>query len=443
MAKRINVDDSQRAPVQIGLYGENDAREIAYDITPWADLSGAANVMVKRSGDTDPYISAATVDGNTAVWTVSDADLLEGYGELQFVFTSGDTIIAKSPIFTTFVAESLSDDTVTPPDPIKSWYDDVIAAAGTVGEAADRAESAVERVDEAIKKSPYVGQDGFWYQYDFDTGDFEKTEYYAEGAPGVMFTPSVSPDGILSFTNDGGLPNPDPVNIMGPIGPTGPQGPKGDTGPQGPKGDTGDTGPQGPKGDTGDTGPQGPKGDTGADFKVLDYYATLDALKLAVPSPDIGVAYGVGSAVPYDIYIYGETAGWVNNGPLQGAQGETGRAATIRVGTVTASDPGGSPVVENAGTETDAVFNFTIPRGEQGPIGPTGSEGPPGADGATGADGYTPQKGTDYWTEADQQQIKADLENWISEQGYATEAYIDEQIGTISTALDDINGEVV
>lgn len=40
----------------------------------------------------------------------------------------------------------------------------------------------------------------------------------AEGAPGingVTFTPSVSADGILSWTNDGGLENPAPVNIKG------------------------------------------------------------------------------------------------------------------------------------------------------------------------------------------------------------------------------------
>ena len=94
----------------------------------------------------------------------------------------------------------------------------------------------------------------------------------SESGAAATFTPSVSADGTLSWTNNKGLPNPEPVNIKGPqgeTGPQGPQGPKGDTGatgatgPQGPKGDKGDTGAQGPKGDTGDTGPQGPKGEKG------------------------------------------------------------------------------------------------------------------------------------------------------------------------------------
>lgn len=45
------------------------------------------------------------------------------------------------------------------------------------------------------------------------------------GENGATFTPSVSPAGVISWTNDKGLENPDPVNIKGPAGPTGPQGP--------------------------------------------------------------------------------------------------------------------------------------------------------------------------------------------------------------------------
>lgn len=34
-----------------------------------------------------------------------------------------------------------------------------------------------------------------------------------KGDDGATFTPSVSPDGVISWTNDRGLPNPAPVNI--------------------------------------------------------------------------------------------------------------------------------------------------------------------------------------------------------------------------------------
>ena len=41
------------------------------------------------------------------------------------------------------------------------------------------------------------------------------------GPTGTTFTPSVSSEGVITFTNDGALPNPDPVNIKGPHRPAG------------------------------------------------------------------------------------------------------------------------------------------------------------------------------------------------------------------------------
>ena len=73
------------------------------------------------------------------------------------------------------------------------------------------------------------------------------------GQDGTTFTPSVSADGTLSWTNDGGKDNPTPVNIKGA---------KGDTGAQGAQGEKGD------KGDTGATGAAGAKGADGTSLTV-------------------------------------------------------------------------------------------------------------------------------------------------------------------------------
>ena len=118
------------------------------------------------------------------------------------------------------------------------------------------------------------------------------------GEPGAVYTPTVSDDGVISWTNDGGLQNPAPVDITGPTGPQGPTGAKGDKGDKGDDGDRGPVfipaldasgnlswsndggltnpatvnirGPQGPQGPTGPAGsqgaqgPEGPQGPTGA-----------------------------------------------------------------------------------------------------------------------------------------------------------------------------------
>ena len=50
-------------------------------------------------------------------------------------------------------------------------------------------------------------------------------------------------------------------------------------------------------------------------------------------------------------------------------QGPPGEAATVTVGTVTTGEQGTDVIVTNSGTESAAVLDFTIPRGETGPAG--------------------------------------------------------------------------
>lgn len=145
----------------------------------------------------------------------------------------------------------------------------------------------------------------------------------SEGPQGVTFTPSVSADGDISWTNDGDLPNPATVNIKGPKGDTGAQGEKGEQGPQGIQGIQGDTGPTGPKGDTGETGPQGIQGEKGE------------------------------KGDPGDTGPQGEKGDTGEAGP-QGPKGDTGE---------------------------------TGPKGDTGPQGPAGEKGETGAQGDTGPAG--------------------------------------------------------
>lgn len=89
-------------------------------------------------------------------------------------------------------------------------------------------------------------------------------------------------------------------------------------------------------------------------------------------------------------------------GDMSGPPGPPGQAATIQVGTVTTGSPGTTVIITNSGSSSEAVFDFTIPRGDQGvgiqgPVGPpgpsvqgpTGLTGPQGIQGVAGIPGST------------------------------------------------------
>lgn len=318
-----------------------------------------------------------------------------------------------------------------------------IAQAQEAKDAAKAAQTAAEAASsasqEASEHMAYIGENGNWYQWSAGEGKMV----------------------------DSG------VKAQGPIGPTGPQGEQGEQGvqgiqgKQGEKGETGATGATGPKGATGpqgETGPRGPQGlqgvqgEPGKGLTISGYYATVQALAAAVTNPSAGDAYGVGTAEPYDIYIYdGVTSAWVNNGPLQGAKGEKGDkgdtgaqgepgkdgspgaagapGATGTTFTPSVSADGTLSWTNDGGKTNPASVNIKGPQGAQGPqgdpgakgetgekgetgaAGATGPEGPqgpkgeqgakgdPGATGPQGPAGHTPVKGTDYFTAADKSEI--------------------------------------
>ena len=255
-----------------------------------------------------------------------------------------------------------------------------IAQAQEAKDAAEAAQAAAEAASsasqEASEHMAYIGSNGNWYQWSAGEGKMVDSGVKAQG----------------------------PIGQTGPQGATGPQGETGPRGPQGLQGIQGPQGETGPQGGTGPRGPQGPKGDTGSGFKVLGYYATAAALSAAVANPEAGMAYGVGTAEPYDIYIYDSVSkSWKNNGPLQGAKGDTG----VGVANVTFDDD-----VMTVNLTSGAHYSSGSLRGPQGVKGEPGAKGETGAAGATGPEGpagKTPVKGEDYWTAADQTSMVNDV----------------------------------
>lgn len=127
------------------------------------------------------------------------------------------------------------------------------------------------------------------------------------GKNGATFIPSVSKEGIISWQNDQGLPNPTPVNIKGEKGDKGDRGLQGERGLQGTQGKQGERGEQGQKGDKGDTGNSGVylgSGDMPADCNVQidpdgDVF-TADTFANALKGTASGEAIAITDASPIE-----------------------------------------------------------------------------------------------------------------------------------------------
>lgn len=236
---------------------------------------------------------------------------------------------------------------------------------------------------------------------------------------GVTFTPSISEDGVISWTNDGGLVNPEPVSIKGTPGEistlsigTVEQGDttsvtisgqapnqvlnfvlqKGNDGQQGEQGEQGPVGPSNtltigevtsgstasaeitgtspnqvlnlvlPKGDKGDIGETGPKGETGAT-------GPTNTLTIGtVEGGDTAQASITGQS-PNQVLNLTLPKGEKGDTGDQGPQGEA--AFTVSIGQVTTLQPTEQATVVNSGTPQSQIWDISIPKGDKGDSGVT------------------------------------------------------------------------
>ena len=181
--------------------------------------------------------------------------------------------------------------------------------------------------------------------------DGEKGEKGDKGDPGAP-----GADGEKGEKGDPGEP-----------GPAGPQGGPGPAGPQGEPGEKGDPGPAGPQGE------QGPAGSDGkTPVKGEDYYTEEEKQELINQI--------------------------LQNLP-EGGNGEPGKDG------ISATHSWNGTVLTITSASGTSSADLKGDKGDPGADGAKGDKGEKGDRGEPGADGETPEKGVDYFTEEDQQEL--------------------------------------
>lgn len=178
--------------------------------------SCVAPMFTKEDGN---YLRVGVVEGEIRTTTSAYISIVDSV-------ISGHEQDLDAPLPTTPLV-----DTLNPSDRVKVF----IPSTGAVGAA------TIEQIRDGAGggsdgHSPYIGENGNWFEYNDSTGEYVDTEVHAQGEQGeqgvpgadgaagqtgptgTTFTPSVSNEGVLSWTNDGDKQNPSPVSIKGPQG---------------------------------------------------------------------------------------------------------------------------------------------------------------------------------------------------------------------------------
>ena len=157
--------------ITIGRAGENAYRKLQFDISPWLEEypSGTVSIVYKRpDGEIYPVVVGATA--SPVEWTPSSVDTaVSGVGQIELRLLDGETV-GKTHIITAYVEQSIGGTGPVPPPPAPDWAEDVIKAA--------------EKAETATVKTPYIGDNGNWYVWNFEKNEYEDSGVNSEGKPG-------------------------------------------------------------------------------------------------------------------------------------------------------------------------------------------------------------------------------------------------------------------
>ena len=146
----VTVTTDSGAILPLGRQGEHGVRQVRFDLSYLIETfgEGTAILVHQRSQDLAPYIVSTVQDGDRLEWTVMDADTAyKGFGKAEIRWTVGDDL-AKTVTYKTSVQRSLIEQTDIP-EPLESWYDQMLEQIGNSQEYAEQAEQSAETAQQA------------------------------------------------------------------------------------------------------------------------------------------------------------------------------------------------------------------------------------------------------------------------------------------------------
>lgn len=216
----------------LGRQGENEARQIVFDLGPWERLygSGTVQLLAQRSGGKTPYPVALETEESFAAWTIrtADTEIAGRCGQCELQYYAGD-VLAKSAIWKTVVYDALEGPVGPVPEPQETWVSQILQAGVNSQEAAEKAQQAQQNAEQALQETeeakeaagqsaedaansakasinaanqaesaairqPYPDPEtGTWWTWNAETGAYVDTGVAAQGKDGI--TPHIGDNG--------------------------------------------------------------------------------------------------------------------------------------------------------------------------------------------------------------------------------------------------------
>lgn len=159
----IPVQNVAGKTVYMGVFTTFNARSVTFDFSAWVDSlgEGTFSVSLLRPGDTTPYaVAGLSIDGTLATWVFDATDTaLAGYGRAFLSYVTPDAM-DMTVDFDVYIAQNSAPSGDTPPDPLETWYQQMLEAAARAQIAAQSAAQSAETASHAAEMFPAGGTTG-------------------------------------------------------------------------------------------------------------------------------------------------------------------------------------------------------------------------------------------------------------------------------------------
>lgn len=159
----IPVQNVEGKTIYMGVFTTFNARSVTFDFSAWAEAlgEGTFSVSLVRPGESVPYaVAGLTIDGTQATWAFDATDTaLAGYGRAFLSYVTADAM-DMTVDFDVYIARNSAPNGDTPPDPLETWYQQMLEAAANAQESAQSASESAEAARQAAEMFPAGGTAG-------------------------------------------------------------------------------------------------------------------------------------------------------------------------------------------------------------------------------------------------------------------------------------------